>query len=450
MKYGLVVILLAGICGLAVGRINTCAVFFNPFVNSFRSVQSCYPLVVEGLPVGIVTNKDVVKTQGPNKGETCVRFTFVVRNGLGIRRAKVGLWNREIPNTNVRFTRKRKFLDSEPTTVRVDACLDDIPAEDNCCREEQTTFLVAEAKVRMENGKVATATLFPTKFIGDSFPGAVTCGNDPQQIACGHGGDYENGDGFIQCELKVECDNIGGEPAFIGINRIDRAAGNIQVVLSPPVQGLLPESLQISVYEDPGASAINIAAEARTVIDRPASALETFGENLYTIATFVVPELVVLNAVAFALTIRTAIPREARYSVRAGVPGELALQQFLRFSSLPVFANTGPLTIGLIAEDSFFGPIPDNSVVGRIGSVICGFCLPADFSPRGEWRTLPIPQTQPLNSDQFDAQLARRRGVCIFEGEVFSIGRVCGPEGEQGVSRKIRWFLHEANVRVHR
>mmetsp|Transcript_21246 Transcript_21246/g.30876 ORF Transcript_21246/g.30876 Transcript_21246/m.30876 type:complete len:225 (-) Transcript_21246:300-974(-) len=211
MKYGLVVTLFLGICGLAVGEVATCASFFNPLVSSFKSVPSCYVLRVEGEPAGIsagiVSSSDVVKTQGPNKGETCLRFIFVVRDGLGIRRARVGLWNQEIPLSNARFTRKRKFLDTEPTTVRVDACLDDIQTEADCCTGEQTTFLVAEAKVRMENGKVATATLSDKGFIGE-----MNCGSGPTPPPppnCFRGNSV-NGDEFLQCEFKVDCDDFDG------------------------------------------------------------------------------------------------------------------------------------------------------------------------------------------------------------------------------------------------
>ncbi|KAJ8908604.1 hypothetical protein NDN08_005309 [Rhodosorus marinus] len=441
MKHGLVAILLAGICGLAAGEAATCASLFNPMVSSFRSLPSCYQLVVESEPVGIVTNSDVVKTQGPNKGETCVRFTFVVRNGLGIRRVKVGLWNREIPQTNLRFTRKRKFLDSEPTTVRVDACLDDIQTETDCCTGEETKFLVAEAKVRMENGKVVTATLSRSNVTG--VPETVTCGNVPPVQACDHIPVFENGDGFLQCEFKFECENIGGEPEFIGVNRIDLSGGSIEVVISPS-RIISPGSLQISVYEDPGTApgAIAISARALTVFDRPAVAVETFNDNSFAIATFLVSELPLLNAVGVALTTSVGTtPRDARFSVRAE---ERISLQFIRFASLRVIAATGPLFLEAEAEDSKFGPLPDSGIVGRIGSVICGFCRPATFFPIGEWKTLPVPQTQPLNSGQFQAELFRRPGVCIFDGEPGEIGSVCGPQGEQGVRRKIRWFLRQA------
>uniref|UniRef100_A0A7S0BSI0 Secreted protein n=1 Tax=Rhodosorus marinus TaxID=101924 RepID=A0A7S0BSI0_9RHOD len=212
MKYGLVVILLAGTCAWAVGDRTTCADFFNPIVNEFTSLPSCYPLEVEGEPVGIIKNNDVSKRQGPNKGETCVRFTIIVRDGLGIRRAKVGLWFQvlAIPLSNVRFTRKRKFLDTEPTRVRVDVCLDDIPTGSDCCTGENIIGLVAEAKVRMENGKVATAGL-PSNI----QPGSLESCVSEQQLQCGQRANFPSPNTINFCQFQVRCDNSGGEQGAI-------------------------------------------------------------------------------------------------------------------------------------------------------------------------------------------------------------------------------------------
>mmetsp|Transcript_2087 Transcript_2087/g.3104 ORF Transcript_2087/g.3104 Transcript_2087/m.3104 type:complete len:466 (-) Transcript_2087:339-1736(-) len=440
MKYYSVVILLAGVYGLAVGEVATCADFFNPFVSSFRSLPSCHPLVVEGDAVGVVTSSDVVKSQGPNQGETCIRFTFVVRNGLGIRRVKVGLWNREIPLTNARFTRKRKFLDSEPATVRVDACLDDIQTEADCCGREEPTLLVAEAKVRMEDGEVATATLSGTHTLTED-PESVDCGSLPPVLFCDPRGDYENGDGFLQCELNVECDNIGGEPEYIGLNRIDPLAGELRVIIAPTVAASSAGALQVSVYESTEAGAISVTASALTVRDRSAISVEvvagnTLGPGSLSVATFSVPELATMNVAAIAVTTSlVTTPEEARYSMRLGLPGGLAVLEFISFSLLPVIAGeVGPVLPGVQAAASGFGPFEETEIVGRIGSVICGYCQPDDFPPRGEWSSLPIPQTEPLNSDQFAAEEFRLPDTCIFLGAPQKIGAVCGPPGEEGLA----------------
>ncbi|KAJ8901155.1 hypothetical protein NDN08_007006 [Rhodosorus marinus] len=386
MKYGLVVILLAGIFGLTVADVGTCANFVNPLFSSYTISSSCFPLQVEGETVGSVSNKDVVKTQGPNKGETCTRFTFVVREGLGIRRAKLGLWLGGIPRSNARFTRKRKFLDSEPTTVRVDACLDDIKTDGDCCSEERLIpALVVEAKVRMEDGKVRIAGL--------SFPiaGDTTCSTAQGSSSCTSIADA-NGDGFVACTLQASCSSIGEQPEFGGINRINRTGGVVEFVLSPGFSESNPPdfALELTLYEKqpeplpsegiaPEAPTVShlseaVPAQSSTVIRRPVVFIRNF--DSFSVAVFNVPELYTLNTPVLAFAVElTDSEFPSRYSVRVeDVEDKRRLLQFISFASTPVFANSpsGPVPVGQIATNSLFGPLLDYPLVGRIGSVICG------------------------------------------------------------------------------
>ncbi|KAJ8908615.1 hypothetical protein NDN08_005320 [Rhodosorus marinus] len=428
MKYGLVVILVAGIFGLAIADVATCASFFNPLVSSLGFSRYCLALEVEGETVGIVSNSDVVKTQGPNMGETCIRFIFIVRAGVGIRRAKLGLWAGDIPNGKARFTRKRKFLDSEPTAVRVDACLDDIRTDRDCCSQQfLAPSLLVEAKVRMEDGKVRTAKLGgpATRMAG------ITCLPTQDFISC-TSIDDENGLEFLACGLEGSCSFIGGQPEFAGINRINRDSSTIQVVFSPAALDLQPEALELTVYEgvpspSPGSS---IPAEARTVIRRQAASVG-FSDS-FSIAVFLVPELSTLNIAAFALERVAPNPVPLRYSVRA-VEQPRQLLEFISFASAEVYANSGPLIVGQPATNSYFGPLLDYAVVGRIGSVICGYCLNSSLPPTGEWRSLQLGQPEGLNEGQFDVELARQPGRCIFDAQIGSFGSVCGPAGEEGI-----------------
>ncbi|KAJ8903120.1 hypothetical protein NDN08_006435 [Rhodosorus marinus] len=453
MKYGLVVILVAGIVGLTVGEASTCADYFNPLVSSFTASHGCYGLEVDGTAVGFVNSSDVVKTQGPNKGEKCFRFTFVVRDGLGIRRAKVGLWLRDIPSDNARFTRKRKFLDSEPTTVRVDACLDDIQTERDCCSGGGgNLLLVGEAKVRMEDGKVRTASLVgnrsptPVRLQASDSPPAsstISCPDTSPISACdpSAGEDAE----FLTCGLELSCKELGEEPLYVGINRIDIDGGTVQLVASPlrGAQEILPSQLELTVYEGiPTSTEAPMPAEAKTVIRRPASSLLIEDSSSSLFATFSVPELSGLpSSVAFAVEFVNPEVVDIRYSVRASLEIQRNLIQFVSFRSSPalMFAATGPLNVGKSAVSSLYGELPSEGVVGRIGSVICGYCIPAYLgNTLGEWVTLEPNQTQGLNEGQFDFSLARLPNRCIFEAEIEMIGSECGPAGEGLVRRQVR------------
>ncbi|KAJ8905627.1 hypothetical protein NDN08_002133 [Rhodosorus marinus] len=447
MKHGLVVILLAGIFGLTVGDDATCATFFNPLVSYYTISPSCYTLEVEDETVGTVSNSDVVKTQGPNKGETCIRFTFVVRNGLGIRRAKLGLWLRDIPLDQARFTRKRKFLDSEPNTVRVDACLDDIQTEGDCCSEESSTpLLVVEAKVRMEDGKVRTARLVgndgaPVRQQVSDPPLAtsdITC--RPQALSpsllCDRVSD-QDGIPFWACRVALSCLVVGSPPEFGGINRIDKFAGTVQVVIVPAETEFEPGAIELTLYEPMiplRTSGNSIRANANTVVRRPAASVQDFGS--FSIVTFAVPELAELFIVAF--TVEFAFTPPLRYSVRAQEK-QRDLVEFISFFTGQVVANSGPYK-GLQATDSYFGGpleppglLEDVTVVGRIGSVVCGYCFNSNLPPRGEWEVLQSGQPEGLNEGQFSAELARQPGRCIFDAQIGSFGSVCGPPGALGI-----------------
>ncbi|KAJ8908618.1 hypothetical protein NDN08_005323 [Rhodosorus marinus] len=443
MKYGLVLILLAGIFGLTVCEVSTCATSYNPLVSSYTSVSTCYELEVDGGRVGIVTTSTVVKTQGPNEHETCVRFTFVVREGVRIRRAKVGLWleSSNVPLDNTRFTRKRKFLDSEPTTVRIDACLDDVRAVGDCCSGGGSApFVVVEAKVRMEDGKVRTAALVDNRIVPlrQQISGPPLATSD---IACAERLlpsspciAFSAGSSSIRfeaCPVQLSCDFVGGKPEFAGVNRIDLDAGIVQVVISPVAENLASEALELTVYEpspvpSPGTS---IPAYANTVARRPAVAVEAY--ESFSIAIFLVPELSDLDVVAFALELVFTGPIDMRYSVRA-FPQQRELLEFISFSSSQVIANSGPVEPGQLAADSYFGALPAAGVVGRIGSVICGYCEPL----RGEWEVLQPVQPQGLNDGQFVAALARQLGRCIYDAQIGILESVCGPAGEEGILTK--------------
>ncbi|KAJ8908617.1 hypothetical protein NDN08_005322 [Rhodosorus marinus] len=441
MRCGLVAILLVGIFGLTSGEVSTCARFFNPLVSSFTSITACYELEVDGETVGVVSNSDVVKTQGPNQGETCIRFTFVVRDGLGIRRAKVGLWNGGgFPRDKTRFTRKRKFLESEPTRVRIDACLDDIRSVADCCTGEGSfPFFVAEAKVRMEDGKVRTAILVDRSVapvrqqVSDNPLAAseITCeGIPPGKSRCDRISD-QNEIIFWLCTVQLSCSTVGDEPQFAGINRINRATKTVQFVVSPVAWELYPEELELTVYEaTPVASRLSIPAQANTVVRRPAESIQHF--ESFSIATFAVQELNALSVVAFAVEFVVGGPIDVRFSVRA-VPQTRELLEFIGFADAQVIADSGPLSLGQLATNSYFGPLPDAAVVGRIGSVICGYCLNPSLPPRGEWEVLTSGEPEGLNGGQFEAELARQPGRCIFDAQIRDVGSVCGPAGEEGI-----------------
>ncbi|KAJ8909053.1 hypothetical protein NDN08_005750 [Rhodosorus marinus] len=444
MSRGLVLFLLAGIVGLTVGE-KTCATSFsatsfNPLVSSFSAETGCFELGVgeEDELVGTVNARNVVKTQGPNQGQPCIRFEFRVRNGLGIRRAKVGLWNKEVPRNQSRFTRKRKFLDNEPSMVRVDACMEHIPTDDTCCSgEEFSPSLVLEAKVRMDDGKVRTASLVPIRAppapVTMRTPNVRRAQRPPDSLcltntirACEVFTDLD-AETFWTCNFTIGCQTVGGVPDFFGFNRFDIDEGKVQVAGLPGVD-VAPNRFELSIYEIPASptppvpGAAYYAAEALTVVRRQAVSGQN-REGLQTVI-FDVPELPEIRAVAFALEALVLEQEDTRYAVRE--TARRVLLDFISFSEYRVETNSGPLELEMSAENSLFGRLPDTGIVGRIGSAICGFCLPLGAEPKGEWSVLPPGKPDDsLNEAQFPPEFARLPGNCIYEARIETIGNGC-------------------------
>mmetsp|Transcript_34609 Transcript_34609/g.136496 ORF Transcript_34609/g.136496 Transcript_34609/m.136496 type:complete len:493 (-) Transcript_34609:352-1830(-) len=454
MKSWGVLILLLGFFRLSYGEVKTCADFFNPLLSAITPEQACFDLDVQGDIVGSVQSSGHVKKQGPNSGELCIRFEFSVRDGLGIKRAKVGVWAQGVPLNKSRFTRKRRFAD-EPNMVRVDVCLDDIVSNRDCCMDTKISpALVLEARVRMEDGIVRTAGLVPfvsvqptrlqVRKIARQLENGLCSRISQTDRAC-DSLSSEEGKAFWACKMDVTCDFFGGFPRFVGINRVDMEQGRIQAV-AEPVADIDPESLELSIYEIPTAMVTPpppggaYSAEALTVISRrPATARIDPGGAME--AEFSVPELIGADGppridtattvgIAIALHVRVKAQTDNRLAVRAVADsGRTFLLDFVSFGNYAFLATgDGPVENGLVSKDSLFGPLPTSGVVGRIASVICGFCYDEEVPVslrRTEWILTPgrgpvpdFPSPPPLplplyNRYQFSSTRARLPGQCL-------------------------------------
>ncbi|KAJ8901008.1 hypothetical protein NDN08_004870 [Rhodosorus marinus] len=443
MKNWVVLILLLGVFGLSCGEVATsCATFFNPQLSVYTPEEECFDLEIRGEIVGSVQSSGHVKRQGPNDEELCIRFEFWVRDGLGIKRARVGLWNKEVPLGKNRFTRKRVFA-NDPSMVRVDVCLDDIPSETDCCMNTMfKPILVLEARVRMEDGIVRTAGLVPVRPTEARLQvpnvarqgGNGVCSHESISFRACELFLSEGGKDFWACRFNVMCDFIGGFPGFSGINRVDIDEGKIQAVGVPFEEGIDLNQLELSIYEiplsqgrptapPPGGS---FSAEALTVISRnPVRVLST---TELMIAEFDVPELKNVNGgfpmidttfgFAIALQLRQQLLLNDRLAVRDLQPVTPLLLDFISFSSYTMKADGGgPVPDGSVAADSLFGPPLTNGIFGRIGSVVCGFCNDPETPPASittEWSSLTSTPFGSLNEGQFPSVAARAPGICLY------------------------------------